>query len=236
MFDSGMSTMPDVVQLTIWDRLNLATTNSVEVDFVGLLVEVDESVDRLSLHDRLGAAGEAIYKLSEIYASRSAMQLSQIEYLLHPEREPVLPLDAFDCYVRQSMMVDLEQFIEPPELPEYEREYNLTVVRERSKAEILKEIEAVQEIEPETTYQQAIAIAHEENISEWGATISAWLNHREQPVSLLELQRSLKMPLVQVWLALLLNGFELEQRGEFYETENIWIIQKGELPDRARVG
>jgi hypothetical protein len=42
---------------------------------------------------------------------------------------------------------------------------------------------------------------------------------------LLELQRAVELPLVQVWLALLLNGFEIEQRGEFYETEQVWIVR-----------
>jgi hypothetical protein len=95
------------------------------------------AVERLLPADRLSAAGEAIRRLGEIYAYRSAEQLSEIEYLFHPEQEPILPLDAFDRYVRQSMIVDLEQFIEAPELPEYQREYNLTMVREKSKAEIL---------------------------------------------------------------------------------------------------
>jgi hypothetical protein len=225
MSDSAVSIMPEVVQLTIWERLNLATANSVEADFSGLLADVDESVERLPPQDRLSAAGEAIRKLSEIYANRAAMQLSQIEYLFHPEREPILPLDAFDCYVRQSMMVDLEQFIETPELPEYDREYNLTLVRERAKAEILAEIEAAAEIDPEVAYQQAMALAHEENVSEWGAAIAVKLDEGKRSVSLLELQRAVEMPIVQVWLALLLNDFTIEQRGEFYDAEQVWVIR-----------
>ena len=226
--------MPDVIQLTIWDRLNLATTNSVGADFLGLLTEVDESIEQLPPNDRLEAAGEAIRRLGEIYAYRSAEQLSEIEYLFHPEQEPIMSLDAFDRYVRQSMLVDLEQFIETPALPEYEREYNLTMVREKSKAEILAAISESEEIDPEVAYQQAMALAHDENVSEWGAAISVRLDEWDnESVPLLELQRSfaerpqggIEMPLTQVWLALLLNGFEIEQRGEFYETEQVWILR-----------
>ncbi len=218
--------MPDVIQLTIWDRLNLATTNSVGADFLGLLTEVDESIEQLSPNDKLEAAGEAIRRLGEIYADRSAMQLSEIEYLFRPEQEPIMSLDAFDRYVRQSMLVDLEQFIEAPALPEYEREYNLTtVVREQSKAEILAEIGESGEVDPAVAYQQAIGLAHDENISAWGTAISARLDELDRPVSLLELQESLQMPLVQVWLALLLNGMTLEQRGDFYQTDRVWILR-----------
>ena len=216
--------MPDIIQLTIWDRLTLATNDAIDADFLGLLNEVDESIDLLAPADRLSAAGEAIRRLGEIYADRSAMQLSQIEYLFRPEQEPVMPLDAFDRYVRQSMMVDLEQFIESPALPEYEREYNLTVVRERSKAEVLAENCGSEEIDPEAAYREAIALAHEENVSQWGAAISDRLAKCEVSVSLLELQRSTELPLVEVWLGLLLNGFAIEQRGEFYQNEQVWIV------------
>jgi hypothetical protein len=217
--------MPEIIQLTIWDRLDLATTNSVGADFLGLLTEVDESIEQLLPADRLSAAGEAIRRLGEIYADRSAMQLSEIEYLFRPEQEPIMSLDAFDRYVRQSMMVDLEQFIEAPALPEYEREYNLTVVRERSKAEILAEISELEEIDPEVAYRTAIALAHDENVSQWGQAISMRLDEWDRAVSLLELQRSVEMPLVQVWLALLLNGLTIEQRGDFYDTEQVWILR-----------
>jgi hypothetical protein len=73
--------------------------------------------------------------------------------------------------------------------------------------------------------QVALDAAHTENISEWGAAISVRLEEWGQPVSLLELQRSVELPLVQVWLGLLLNGFAIEQRGEFYETEQVWIVR-----------
>jgi hypothetical protein len=191
------------------------------------------AVEQLLPADRLSAAGEAIRRLGEIYAYRSAEQLSEIEYLFHPEQEPILPLDTFDRYVRQSMMVDLEQFIEVPELPEYEREYNLTVVREQSKAEILAEIGELEKIDPEVAYQQAIGLAHDEDVSAWGEAISARLAEWGQPISLLELQGSfaerphggIEMPLVQVWLALPLNGMTLE-RGDFYQTEQVWILRE----------
>jgi hypothetical protein len=47
MPDSSMLFMPEIIQLTIWDRLDLATTNSVGADFLGLLSEVDESIEKL---------------------------------------------------------------------------------------------------------------------------------------------------------------------------------------------
>ena len=219
--------MPAVIQLTIWDRLNLATTNSVGADFLGLLTEVDESIEQLPPNDKLEAAGEAIRRLGEIYADRSAMQLCEIEYLFRPEQEPIMSLDAFDRYVRQSMMVDLEQFIEVPELPEYEREYNLTVVREQSKAEILAEISESEEIDPEVAYQQAMALAHDENVSEWGAAIAQYLEANGGSATLVDLSNNITLDLVKIWLGLLLGGLDIsieQTSDDFYSQEGILIV------------
>jgi hypothetical protein len=64
--------------------------------------------------------------------------LAEIGYLSHLEQEPYLPLNALDIYVRQSSLVDLEQFIVAPALPEVERGYEReSVVRELSVAKVL---------------------------------------------------------------------------------------------------
>jgi hypothetical protein len=219
--------MPAVIQLTIWDRLNLATTNSVGADFLELLTEVDESIEQLPPNDKLAAAGEAIRRLGEIYADRAAMQLSEIEYLFRPEQEPIMSLDAFDRYVRQSMVVDLEQFIEVPELPEYEREYNLTVVREQSTAEILAYISESEKIDPEVAYQQAMALAHDENVSEWGAAIAQYLEANGGSATLVDLSNNITLDLVKVWLGLLLGGLDIsieQTSDDFYSQEGILIV------------
>jgi len=36
-------------------------------------------------------------------------------------------------------------------------------------------------------------------------------------------RQHLQMPLVEVWIAVLLGGFVLEQRGELYEAGSIWL-------------
>jgi hypothetical protein len=227
------SAMSDVIQLTIWDRLSLATTNSVGADFLGLLTEVDESIEQLPLNDRLGAAGEAIRRLGEIYADRAAMQLSEIEYLFRPEQEPVMSLDAFDRYVRQSMVVDLEQFIEAPQLPEYEREYNLTVVRELSVTEALADIgdEVVsEEIEVARVADLVLGIAHGEEIELWAQRIREVMVGANEML-VVELQWQSGLSLVDVWLGLLLGDSEfrvwrqsddlLDVAGDFYAVDGL---------------
>ena len=40
---------------------------------------------------------------------------------------------------------------------------------------------------------------------------------------LMDLQKALKLPIVEIWLGLLLGDFKLEQRGHFYDSSEIWI-------------
>ena len=37
------------------------------------------------------------------------------------------------------------------------------------------------------------------------------------------IEKQLKMPLIEVWIAALLGGFQMEQRGSFYQTQEVWV-------------
>lgn len=56
----------------------------------------------------------------------------------------------------------------------------------------------------------------------WTKAIAQWLQTALPPVSIVELSCGLEMPSVEVWLVLLFGGFQLEQRGKFYESP-IWV-------------
>ena len=68
---------------------------------------------------------------------------------------------------------------------------------------------------------QALAVSHAENISDWVKALSA--QQSDSPQRLIDLQQQLKMPLIEVWIAALLGGVSLEQRGSFYQTQEVWV-------------
>jgi hypothetical protein len=78
-------------------------------------------------------------------------------------------------------------------------------------------------------FNQAIATAHDEDVSAWAEAIAQGINAMGgEAVPLLELQGAIAlpstgMPLIQIWLALLLSGYGVEQRREFYEAGTIWV-------------
>ena len=230
--------MPIVIQLSLWDILDTASKTPVDADLFGLLDRVEQSIEFLPILAKLEVAGEAILRLGEIYGDRCAVTLAEIGYLSHPEREPCLPLDAFDVYVRQSSFVDLEQFIETPELPEVERGYERgSVVRELSVLEALAEISdevLTEEIEVAQVADLVLGIAHGEEIELWASRIRAVMAECGSML-LVELQQQSGLSLVDVWLGLLLGNTgcllrrqlscEVEFSVDFYDRAGIWIVE-----------
>jgi hypothetical protein len=218
--------MPTVIQLSLWDYLDTASKTPVDADLFGLLDRVEESIEFLPTSEKLAVAGEAILRLGEIYGSRCAVTLAEIGYLSHPEREPCLSLDAFDLYVRQSSFVDLEQFIEAPELPEVERGYERSsVVRELSVAEALAEVgdEVVtEEMEVARVSDLVLGIAHGEEIELWASRIRAVMGECGQML-LVELQQQSGLSLVDLWLGLLLGDTECMVRRQSDERLDVAV-------------
>jgi hypothetical protein len=229
--------MPVVIQLSLWDYLDTASKTPVDADLFGLLDRVEQSIELLPISEKLAVAGEAILRLGEIYGDRCAVTLAEIGYLSHPEREPCLPLDAFDIYVRQSSFVDLEQFVEAPELPEVERGYERgSVVRELTVAEVLAEIgdEVVtDEMQVARVEQLVLGIAHGEEIELWASRIRGVMAECGEML-LVELQQQSGLNLVDLWLGLLLGdtgclirrqlSCEVEFSVDFYDRSGIWIV------------
>ena len=75
----------------------------------------------------------------------------------------------------------------------------------------------------EEEFERAISTAHAENVSGWIEAISQCITNNSHPICLKDLQKTLKLPIVEIWLGLLLGDFKLEQRGNFYDSNEIWI-------------
>jgi hypothetical protein len=68
---------------------------------------------------------------------------------------------------------------------------------------------------------RALAVSHAENVSDWVKAVAG--KQRETPQRLVDIQQQLQMPMVEVWIAALLGGFPMEQRGSFYQTQEVWV-------------
>lgn len=171
--------------------------------------------------------------------SQIVLQFTQFADLAFEELEAVaergvlLSTDAFDRYVRQTIEVDFERFIQPlASLPRKSPERNIleggSVVGELDRVAVLQVLDQQMSQEAGLTeveiFNQALALAHDEDVSAWSEAIVQWMVEQQvSTIPLVRLQQSMGMPLIQLWLALLLGGFTLQQRGEFYEMDQIWV-------------
>jgi hypothetical protein len=141
--------------------------------------------------------------------------------------EPIMADDAFDRYVRQSMVVDFDQFIEtlpslPRKIPEQLKTGN-SIVSEIDKEILIQSLEQESLLSFGEEFEQAISTAHAEDVSAWIEAIAYSLKINDLPMRLLALHDSLQLPIVEIWLGLLLGNFKLEQKGTFYNSDEIWI-------------
>lgn len=220
------------LELPLWTVLKEAAIAPDTADVGQLLDVLDGSLTSLETRGQLQVAAEAIAQIVQVFQVRSTVAFEELEATASDEG-PVMPADAFDRYVRQSMEVDFEQFIEPIEsLPRKAPELRVledgkSIVGELDQAALLQALDEQMAQEPGLTeveaFNRAINVAHDEDVSAWTAAIAGQFAQQEQAIELLDLQQSVGMPLIQIWLAVLLGNFRLESRGAFYEAEAIWV-------------
>jgi hypothetical protein len=222
------------LQLPLWEMLQEAAVAPDEADLRQLLNVLDQSLSVLDTVEQLQVAAEAIAQIVQVFQERSTLTFEELE-ASNKDAGPVMPDDAFDRYVRQTMELDLEQFIEPlaslpRKLPERSSllDQQGSVVGELDRSALLQALDEQMSQHPGLTdveaFNQTLQLAHDEDVSTWVGTVACWMAEQHiSTISLLQLQRSVEMPLVQLWLALLLGEYTLEQRGEFYAAEQIWV-------------
>jgi hypothetical protein len=202
---------PQSEQLTIWALLDRVSADPEDAN----IIDLSNWIGSLDLE----SAGDALVTWGVSFRDRAIQLLDewQLKSPLTPAElvEPFYDGSLFDDLVLGRMEWDLGELVETIEADYPAERQAAPAIAPVSKSNAL----ALADL------RLALDAAHTENISEWGAAISVRLEEWGQPVSLLELQRSVELPLVQVWLGLLLNGFAIEQRGEFYETEQVWIVR-----------
>jgi hypothetical protein len=193
-------------QLCLWDLLAEATRVPLDAQLWMLFEDLDEAIAALPTDQQIFVAGEGLARVGEIVGLRAEIHLQKINYLLHPEQEPVMALDVFDRYVRQSMVVDLEQFCAAPELPEVERGYVRSVVKPMTEEEVRAEVvAAICDDEPESPF----ALAHDEDIGGWSAKIGDCLVEAGGSMGFWSIVEVTGLAPVEVLLGLLLGGLSI---------------------------
>ena len=199
--------------------IEVAMVNPTQANFRKLLTVFDQEMAQHSHELQLRAVGDLFVQLAELIALRADQFLDHWEERHNPcQTEPILSSEMLQEVLRHTMTLNLEEILELPSRKE--RHPSDSVIGMVEKKDL---IEFLEKVDQEAALEKAIKIAYEEDISGWVRMIRDWIQVRETSIPMLELQQKLRMPFVQVWLALLLGGFKLEQRGAFYDGASIVV-------------
>jgi hypothetical protein len=214
------------LELDLWDVISTARQTPEDANFLMVFKLLDLTLVDLDTRSQLRIAGDAVCQIADLFCDRSNYLFEEL-HSRTANGEPNMADDAFDRYIRQSMVVDFEQFIEPlPSLPRKNPEQaknGNSIVGKIDKEVLIQTLEQESLLSFEEKFERAISTAHTENISTWIEAIAHCIANNSSPIRLLDLQMALKLPMVEIWLGLLLGDFKLEQRGEFYNASEIWI-------------
>ncbi|MBD1997667.1 hypothetical protein H6G00_13690 [Leptolyngbya sp. FACHB-541] len=217
------------LELDLWNQLRQAQQMPETIGVAQMLDAVEVAAAQLPEGDRLRFAGEALLEVAHLCATRAGLLMDEWE---EASRDPLVEQGFFTDLVRQTMAVDLSELMEPTPArkPRTGRAKSGgtaegSIVAPVDKAAVLamvEQLEAEAAVEEESK-QQVLAIAHEENVSQWTEAIAQGLQAAlPNRVSFAQLCERLEMRQVEVWLAVLLGEFELEQEGGFYDSP-IWV-------------
>lgn len=191
-----------------------------QVDLALLWQQWEPVLATLAPYEQLALGGTLIERLAELHHAKAEALFDQWQAVYDPQ-EPTLEPDWLQGLVRSSQQVSLGELVAPvrrrrsalePESTEAE-----SLVAAVDKAQVLAMVDDLE------AAQQIGAIAHDESVGVWVGCLQGWFEQYPDPIELRQLQAGLGWPLVQLWLALLLGGFELRPVGQGFYTTAIWV-------------
>ncbi len=214
------------LELDLWEAIASASQSPDEANLPMVFNLLDLTLIELDTRSQLRVAGDAVGQITDLFCDRSNLCFELLQARAN-HGEPVMSDHAFDRYVRQSVVVDFDQFIQPfeslPRKPSEKIKDGDSVVGAVDKEVLLQVLEQEHLLSWEEELDLALSIAHDEDVSTWIEAIAVCLKSNTAPMCFIDLQNKLKLPIIEVWLGLLLGDFKLEQKGAFYDADQIWI-------------
>ena len=209
------------LQLDLGDAFDDAADIPEEANILELWQQFEQVMMELPWREQLRLGGEVIEQLAGICEAKSEILWDDWQDA-HNSDGPALDSDWLRGITRQTQELDFTDLVQRSDHaktanPEASAEDD-SVVEEVEKASLLDLVDALAE---EEAKERALAVSHAENVSDWVQSLSSQKAHF--PRRLTDLQEQLKMPLVEIWIAALLGDFQVEQRGDFYDTQQLWI-------------
>lgn len=219
--------MVSVRQLEL--NLEVALEEASEVperaDVLSLWSQFEGELAELDQRDHLRVAGDILVQLAGLCEAKADLLWEDWQDA-HNAEGPVMGGDWLQGVTRQTQELDFSSLVNRSyrtggELPNEDKTGEDSVAGETLKLSVLDMIDALEDAELKS---QALAVSHSENVSDWVKALAD--KQGKSPQRLVDLQQQLRMPLIEVWIAALLGGFQIEQRGSFYQTQEVWVSRR----------
>ena len=209
------------LELDLGDAFEDAADMPEEANILELWQQFEVVMVELPWREQLRMGGEVLAQLAEICEAKSEVLWDDWQDANNSDG-PVMDGDWLRGLTRQTQEISFSDLVQRSSIKDIqgqeEGNENDSIVSEVDKQLVLA---LVDELTLDEVKSKALSVSHAEDVSTWVQALS--MLKGKEPQNLIDLQQQLKMPLVEVWIAALLGQFNLEQRGDFYETQGVWI-------------
>ncbi|RUS94926.1 hypothetical protein DSM106972_091770 [Dulcicalothrix desertica PCC 7102] len=210
------------IQLEIWDLLEEARSAPLEVDWRLLWDGLDASLIDLDTTEQLQVAADALVQMVEVFHTRSVETFEEIESVIGDDG-PVMGDADFAVFVRQTMDIRFDEFIEPL-VSSIRKPYvwapdtaNHSIVQIVDKETLLETLAYTEEVTSEQAWESVLNIAHSEDVEAWVSKIREYIG--VAPTQIITVSGLMRAPLelapVEVWLGLLLGSLNMVRDCKF---------------------
>ena len=210
------------LELNLEVALEEAAERPEKVDVLSLWKQFEGELAGLEQRDHLRVAGDILVQLAGLCEAKADVLWEDWQDA-HNAEGPVMDGDWLSGLTRQTQELDFSELVNRSyqtsrEHLNEDKADEDSVAGDALKLSVLDMIDALEDADLKS---QALAVSHAENVSDWVQALAA--KQQDAPQRLVDIQRQLKMPLIEVWIAALLGGFSMEQRGSFYQTQEVWV-------------
>ncbi|PZO45331.1 MAG: hypothetical protein DCF15_21635 [Phormidesmis priestleyi] len=210
------------LELNLEAALEEAAEIPEKADVLSLWAQFEGELARLEQRDHLRVAGDILVQLAGLCEAKADVLWEDWQDA-HNADGPVMGEGWLQGLIRQTQELDFSDLVTrsyhtSSDLLDEDKANEDSLAGDVEKLSVLDMIDALEDADLKS---QALAVSHAENVSDWVKAIAD--QQADSPQRLVDLQQQLRMPLIEVWIAALLGGFPMEQRGSFYQTQEVWV-------------
>jgi hypothetical protein len=211
------------LELDFRSAIALALAEPEAADLSQLWLSLEPELVGLTEKEQLAMAGQALCDLAEVCQRRAELMWTEWQDQ-HNTDGPIPDEDFLAGLVQKTMFLDISEFVRQPKFRKAAvgkgEDGGDSVVEEVSKEQALLLAGAEEAEEP----LPVAVLEHDEDIAAWAKAIRGWMQRQGlESAALTQVQNGSGLSMVKLWLAALLCGLGMEQRGGFYECESIFI-------------